>query len=158
MLELVHTSDPTKSFLGAHVRPPDGGPRDADESEARELRVLRVLIVEDEFFIALDTKAMLEALGHTVVGIAVSAEQAIGLVEREQPDTILMDIRLIGQRDGIEAAEEIRSRFGLRSIFVTANTDLRTRQRAQAVNPLSFLEKPLTAHRLQAALEGIGGG
>ena len=66
-----------------------------------------------------------------------------------------MDIRLIGSRDGIDAAAEIRRRFGIGSIFVTANTDPETRERAQAVQPVAFLEKPLTEHRLKFALSGI---
>jgi CheY-like chemotaxis protein len=66
-----------------------------------------------------------------------------------------MDIRLIGPRDGIDAAEEIRKRFGIGSIFVTANTDPQTRQRAQAAQPLGFFEKPLNEQRLRVALSRI---
>jgi CheY-like chemotaxis protein len=111
------------------------------------------LIVEDEFFIALDVQAIVEALGHTIVGIAVSAEQAVTKAEIEKPDLVLMDIRLNGARDGIEAANEIHERFGIDSIFVTANTDPLTKQRAQSVKPVAFLEKPLTEARLRQALE-----
>jgi CheY-like chemotaxis protein len=119
-------------------------------------RSLRVLIVEDEFFISLDTKALLRALGHTVVAVAVSADQAVTLAERERPDVVLMDIRLNGARDGIDAAEDILTRFGIRSIFVTANTDPRMRQRAAAVHPLGFVEKPLTSERLRVGLNRVG--
>ena len=66
-----------------------------------------------------------------------------------------MDIRLIGSRDGIDAAEEIRKRFGVGSIFVTANTDPQTRQKAQAAQPLGFLEKPLTEQRLRLELSRV---
>lgn len=113
---------------------------------------LRVLIVKDEFFIALDAQAQVEGLGHTVVGIAVSADEAIAMVERSTPDIVLMDIRLQGSRDGIDAAKEIRTRFGSRIVFVTANTDPGTRARADAVKPTAFLEKPLTSLRLKHAL------
>jgi CheY-like chemotaxis protein len=110
------------------------------------------LIVEDEIFIALDAKSLLQSLGHTVVGIAVSADDAVRRAERERPDVVLMDIRLSGPRDGIDAADEIQRRFGISSIFVTANTDAQTRARAAAVAPLGFLEKPLTRLRLQSGL------
>ena len=120
-----------------------------------ESRSLRVLIVEDEFFISLHTKSLLQSLGHAVVGIAVSADQAIRIAERERPDVVLMDIRLIGARDGIEAAEEILAQFGIRSMFITANTDPQTRDRAAAVKPLGFLEKPLTEQRLQTGLRRL---
>src|SRR5690349_1952742 len=74
--------------------PPDGpdmpskGRRDAQLDE----RTLRVLIVEDEFFISLDMQYLLQSLGHVVVGVAVSADEAIQLSQREQPDVALMDI------------------------------------------------------------------
>jgi CheY-like chemotaxis protein len=111
---------------------------------------LRVLIVEDEFFISLHTTGLLQALGHVAVAVAVSADQAVAIAERERPDVVLMDIRLLGPRDGIDAAEEITRRLGIGSIFVTANTDPQTRRRAEAVRPLGFLEKPLTEQRLSS--------
>lgn len=118
-------------------------------------RSLRVLVVEDEFFISLHTKEMLEALGHTVVGVAVSANQAVQLAERNKPDVVLMDIRLNGDRDGIEAAEEIYRRLDIQSIFVSANSDPRTRERAAALRPLGFLQKPLSAERLEDGLRAV---
>jgi CheY-like chemotaxis protein len=127
-------------------------PRQQDDGQDLETRSLRVLIVEDEFFISLHTKGLLQALGHVVVAVAVSADQAVSLAGREKPDVVLMDIRLAGSRDGIEAAEDIRSRFGIGSIFVTANTDPHTRQRAEATRPLGILEKPLTEQRLRLGL------
>ncbi len=129
---------------------------DAPRDPFVRMRSLRVLIVEDEFFISLHTKEMLQALGHTVVGVAVSANQAVQFAEREKPDVVLMDIRLNGDRDGIEAAEEIYSRLGIQSIFVSANSDPRTRERAAALQPLGFLQKPLSAERLEAELRGVG--
>ncbi|WP_063996748.1 response regulator [Bradyrhizobium sp.] len=115
-------------------------------------RKLRVLIVEDEFFIALDAEEQVKSLGHSVVGTAVSAEQAIRLAGEEKPDLVLMDIRLIGPVDGITAAQEIRSRYGVEAIFVTANTDPSTLARAESIEPLAVLRKPLTKDRLAAQL------
>jgi CheY-like chemotaxis protein len=127
-------------------------PEDQDSRRGVASRSLRVLVVEDEFFISLHTQKLLQVLGHTVVAIAVSAEQAVSIAEKEKPDVVLMDIRLVGPRDGIDTAEEIRRRFGIDSIFVTANSDPETRQRAEAIKPLGFLEKPLTEHRLRIGL------
>ena len=101
---------------------------------------------------------LLQALGHVAVAVAVSADQAVAIAERERPDIVLMDIRLLGSRDGIDAAEEIRHRLGIGSIFVTANTDAQTRRRAEAVSPLGFLEKPLTEQRLRLGLSSVGSG
>ena len=113
--------------------------------------------VEDEFFISLETDFLLKELGHTPVGVAVSAEDAVAMAERHRPDVVLMDIRLAGAHDGIYAAEAILSRFGIPSIFVTANTDPHTRQRALAVGGLGFIEKPVTKERLVAGLKGAVG-
>jgi CheY-like chemotaxis protein len=145
-------SQPSKLWLAASAEHSGNLPGEQGDQPDLEARSLRVLIVEDEFFISLHTKQLLEELGHVVVGIAVSADQAIHFAERERPDVVLMDIRLNGSRDGIEAADEIRKRLGISSIFVTANTDPQTRQRALASQPLGFLEKPLTEQRLKLGL------
>jgi CheY-like chemotaxis protein len=118
-------------------------------------RSWRVLVVEDEFFISLHMKELLETLGHEVIAIAVSADEAVNIAATELPDVVLMDIRLVGPRDGIDAAEEIRRRFGIGSIFVTANTDPETRKKALAIKPIAFLEKPLTEHRLRPVLSAL---
>jgi len=152
---LVSYSQSTNPWLAAspeHNGNPSGEQGDRPDLETRSLRVL---IVEDEFFISLHTKQLLLVLGHVVVGIAVSADQAIHFAEQEHPDVVLMDIRLNGSRDGIEVADEIRERLGIGSIFVTANTDPQTRQRALASQPLGFLEKPLTEQRLKLGLSKV---
>jgi CheY-like chemotaxis protein len=89
----------------------------------------------------------------SVTAALVSAEEAVAMAERHRPDVVLMDIRLSGARDGICAAEAILSRFGIPSIFVTANTDPHTRQRALAVGGLGFIEKPVTKERLVTGLK-----
>jgi two-component system, response regulator PdtaR len=150
----THTNPPRLWLAAAAARGTDT-PEQHEDGPGLAARGLRVLIVEDEFFISLDTKRLLEALGHSVVGIAVTADEAVTIAEREQPDVVLMDIRLIGPRDGIEAAEEIQSRLSICSIFVTANTDPQTRKRAEAVQPIGFLEKPLTEYRLKAGLSAV---
>jgi DNA-binding NarL/FixJ family response regulator len=155
---MMHSTVVTKP-LGLYLAAASssGGDELSNESSHTRLgkRSLRVLVVEDEFFISLHTKEMLEALGHTVVGVAVSANQAVQLAERNKPDVVLMDIRLNGDRDGIEAAEEIYRRLDIQSIFVSANSDPRTRERAAALRPLGFLQKPLSAERLEDGLRAV---
>ena len=145
-------SQPAKLWLAPSAEDDSNPPGEQGDQPGLAARSLRILIVEDEFFISLHTKELVEELGHVVVGIAVSADQAIHVAEQERPDVVLMDIRLVGSRDGIEAADEIRKRLGIGSIFVTANTDPQTRQRALASQPLGFLEKPLTDQRLKVGL------
>jgi two-component system, response regulator PdtaR len=156
---MILPEQPSPVTLWLAPLPPqsDDTPEDQGDKRALAKTPLRVLIVEDEFFISLHTSALLQALGHTVVAVVVSADDAVAMAEREQPDVVLMDIRLIGSRDGIDAAHEIHTRFGIESIFVTANTDPQTRTRAAAVNPMGFLEKPLTEERLRTGLAAITG-
>jgi CheY-like chemotaxis protein len=155
MITLHNEPAPAQLWFAANPPRSDASPGAREQDTDLDARSLRVLIVEDEFFIALDVENLLQTLGHAVVGIAVTADEAVQIAGREQPDVALMDIRLIGVRDGIDAAQEIFNRFGVPSLFVTANTDPQTRSRAQAVKPLGFLEKPVTVHRLRSGLRGV---
>jgi CheY-like chemotaxis protein len=141
--------------LGSNLPTDDPGKNEDPTAIRSDKAMVRVLIVEDEFFISLNTDALLRELGHAPVGIAVSADEAIAMAERHMPDLVLMDIRLSGVGDGIHAAETILSRFNIPSIFVTANTDPHTRQRALTVGGLGFIEKPVTKERLIAGLKVI---
>ena len=80
----------------------------------------RILIVEDETVIALGIESKLKILGYEATSIVNSGEKAIEKAESEKPDIILMDIRLKGEMDRIEAAEVIRNKFGIPVIFSTA--------------------------------------
>jgi CheY-like chemotaxis protein len=117
---------------------------------------LRIIVVEDDALIRLDLATQLRAAGHSVVGTADSATAAVRAVERERPDLVLMDVRLVGEHDGVAAATEIWQRFAIRSLFVSANLDPAARTRAAAANPLGFLDKPFTREGLLAAV-GSGG-
>jgi CheY-like chemotaxis protein len=156
MISLATYSNPAQLWLAAAAAEGGDAPDEQGDQPDVGARSLRVLIVEDEFFISLDTKRLLQDLGHVVVAVVVSADQAVNIAKRELPDVVLMDIRLVGPRDGIDAADEIRNSLGIGSIFVTANTDPRTRQRAEAVQPIGFLEKPLTQQRLKVGLRAVG--
>ena len=69
---------------------------------------IKILSVEDEIFIARDIQMSLENLGYTVTSLVPSGEEAIRRVTEEKPDLVMMDIKLQGEMDGIEASEEIR--------------------------------------------------
>jgi len=112
----------------------------------------RIVVVEDDVSIRLDLMTHLRSGGHAVVGTADSAADAVRVIERERPDLVLMDVRLLGDRDGIDAATEIWQRFAIRSLLVSANLDTAARSKASAANPIGFLEKPYTPTRLLAAV------
>jgi two-component system, response regulator PdtaR len=111
-----------------------------------------VLVVEDDWLVSTEIQSVLEDAGFAVVGIAGSAEEAVDLAGRHGPDLVLMDIRLRGLRDGIDAAIEIKSRYGLRCLFVSAHRDPATQDRAQAVDPLGWVSKPFSGQQVIAAV------
>jgi DNA-binding NarL/FixJ family response regulator len=126
-------------------------PDDRDEA-ASPASALRVAVVEDEPFVRLDIELALQTAGHHVVGAADTADGAVELARLQNPDVVIMDVRLQGVRDGIDAAIEIWQRFGIRCVFASANLDASLRARAAAANPFGFVDKPFMTATLVAAL------
>ncbi|MEQ1670878.1 MAG: response regulator [Hyphomicrobium sp.] len=120
---------------------------------SRAVAPKKILVVDDELWAALDMEWVVQELGHEVIGPAPTAEKAILLAGEHQPDLILMDIRLAYSGDGVAAAVEIRNRFDIGSIFVSAHGDPDTRLRAMAARPSGFIEKPFTPEALSQAIE-----
>ena len=116
--------------------------------------VRRILIVEDEMFVAMDIEAAVIKAGHKVIGFAGTAQRAIALADQLRPDFILMDIRMPGDRDGVDAAIEIRRLFDIPSLMISAFSDAETRARAAPAPPLGFIAKPFDHALLALALNG----
>ena len=133
-------------------RPPSGRDMDDGDEARTQTAPLRVAVVEDEPFVRLDIELALQSAGHQVVGGADSADGAVELARMQTPDLMIMDVRLQGARDGVDAAIEIWQRFGIRSVFASANLDAALRARAAAANPLGFVDKPFMSATLVAAL------
>jgi DNA-binding NarL/FixJ family response regulator len=130
----------------------EGSPDQPGSPEDGQARA-RVLVAEDDYLVALELEAGLKEAGFEVVGIAASADDAVKLAESGRPVLAIMDIRLAGGRDGIDAALELFRRSGIRSIFATAHLDPRTRARAEAAAPLGWLPKPYALDTLVATIE-----
>ncbi len=113
----------------------------------------RILVVEDEAILRMNRERMLEHLGYAVVDGVASGEEAIERAEELSPDLILMDIRLSGTMDGIEAAELIRARFDIPVVYLTAFADEATLQRAKLTGPFAYLLKPVEERALHTAIE-----
>ena len=122
---------------------------------------LRVLIVEDEFFIALDLQDQVESLGHMVTRVARDVESCKRAAREQPPDIALMDLRLADGSSGIEASRWLFDVLGVRCIFISGNLDDVTRQALAEVEPLAFLGKPILKHQLTRelarCLDVIGG-
>jgi DNA-binding NarL/FixJ family response regulator len=86
--------------------------------------------------------------GFHVVGVAGTADQAISLARRQRPDLAIVDVRLIGAADGVDAALAMFNELGVRSIFATAHDDPDTRDRAKPASPVAWLAKPYAPSRL----------
>jgi PAS domain S-box-containing protein len=113
----------------------------------------QILVVEDEGIIALDLQNHLTRLGYAVPDIAYTGEQAIRRAKEIHPDLVLMDIRLEGEMDGIEAAEQIRARFGIPVIYMTAYADAATLKRAKITGPFGYILKPFGERELSSTIE-----
>jgi DNA-binding NarL/FixJ family response regulator len=149
----VHEQTPTPALPSANDAWSRIKPSSAPRRPATEIATYHILIVDDELWAALDMEWVVRKLRHEVVGPAATAEEAIELADTARPDLVLMDIRLADDSDGVAAAIEIRERFDIPSLFVSAHGDPTTRKRAIAANPSGFIEKPFTPDSLALAIE-----
>jgi len=108
-----------------------------------------ILVVEDESIVALNLQRTLTRLGYEVPAIASSHDQAIAGVASHQPDIVLMDINLSGEKDGIDAAQKI----GTPVIYLTAYSEDATLERARATKPYGYLVKPFSDRELHATIQ-----
>ncbi len=117
---------------------------DAAGADKRPAPRERILVVEDDFLVAMQMESALVEAGFEVAGIAASGEDAIELAVTERPRLAVMDIRLAGDRDGIDTALQLFVDQGIRCIFATAHHDEQSRRRAAPAVPLGWLPKPYT--------------
>src|SRR5690242_19278944 len=109
----------------------------------------RVLVAEDEGLIAEEIREHILGMGLAVAAVVSTGQQAIARAGDSAPDLALMDIRLRGTPDGVDAAVAIREQFNVPVIFITAHSDAGTIERAKRAAPLGYLIKPFTARELQ---------
>jgi CheY-like chemotaxis protein len=117
------------------------------------LNIIKVMVVEDEYIIALDLKDRLSRLGYIVPTIATSGKEAVQLARKDKPDLILMDIMLRGEIDGVQAAKSIREKDDVPVLFVSSFSDINSVKRAQKVSPYGYLVKPFTETELKTGVE-----
>jgi signal transduction histidine kinase len=104
----------------------------------------RLLIVEDERIVAMDLRKRLEKMGHTVIENVANGNDALKLAAEHHPDLILMDIRIEGDKDGIDTASIIHNTLHIPHIFLTAHSDQSTIDRAKQTDPDGYILKPFT--------------
>lgn len=111
---------------------------------------IRILIVEDDMIIAANLSLQLTSLGYEVTGIESRGEEAIGHAVKNTPDILLLDVHLKGLINGIDTAREIQKRHDIPIIYLTANSDEATFEKAKDTHPRAFIAKPfnkLNLHR-----------
>jgi DNA-binding NarL/FixJ family response regulator len=127
----------------------------ADQGILASVQPLRILVVEDEMLIAMGLELVVQSFGHSVCALASNADAAIAEAGRHRPDIVLMDICLGRGSSGIVAACEIRKRFDIPAIFISANLDPAMIEAAQDAKPAGFIAKPFTPDRIGRALAEI---
>jgi DNA-binding NarL/FixJ family response regulator len=132
----------------------------AASAERRRGTPERILVVEDDFLVAMQMESALTEAGFEVAGVAASGEDAVELALSERPRLAVMDVRLAGRRDGIDTALQLFAELGIRCIFATAHHDEHARRRAAPAAPLGWLHKPYTMASLidfvRSALAELG--
>lgn len=111
------------------------------------------MVVEDEVIVGKDIQTSLRMLNYEVPHLVTSGETAVAMAEKEDPDLVLMDIVLRGQMDGIEAARQIRNRYDIPVIYLTAYSDEKTLHRAKETEPHGYLLKPVNHRELRSTIE-----
>src|SRR3984893_13184454 len=117
------------------------------------MRSARILIVEDNRVVARDIEGQLMRIGHSVVGMTGRGEDALQLALSTRPELVLMDIRLEGTVDGVDAAEQIRRHCHVPVVFLTAYADDETVRRASLTEPFGYLIKPFEDLQLRTVIE-----
>lgn len=115
------------------------------------------LVVEDEFIIAEGLRLQLEQMGVPVCGIAATAEDAIDLAKAHDPHLVLMDMRLKGERDGVDAALAIHEQVGSKVIFITGSREQATIERIGLDHAAATLFKPVSPFQLRRTIERVIG-
>lgn len=115
----------------------------------------KLLIVEDEVIYGLLLENSLKKCGFIITDNVIMGKSAIQSAKDNQPDVILMDIRLADNITGIEAAKEIQSFSDIPIIFMTAYIDDEIKNEALTLNPLAYLIKPITTKQIIELIDSI---
>ncbi|MBU2506954.1 MAG: PAS domain S-box protein [Bacteroidetes bacterium] len=113
----------------------------------------RILVVEDEVIVAENLALAISDLGYEVVGRPVSAEEAVKKALELEPDLILMDVVLKGNKNGIDASQEIKKKMDIPIIFLTAYSDISFIDKAKSIEPYAYIVKPFQPRQLLASIE-----
>ncbi|UFS61971.1 response regulator [Sulfurimonas sp. HSL-3221] len=112
-----------------------------------------ILIVEDEAIVAFDLAGILEKLGYKVTGYLSEFDEVVRQIQKELPDLVLMDINLNASYDGIDMAEFLLEKYNIPVLYITANSDECTVERAAKTQPLGYILKPFCENDIRTNLQ-----
>lgn len=113
---------------------------------------IKILIVEDNVIVAQDIRSRVEQFNYTVTNCVTSGETAIQSCLDEPPDLILMDIKLKGELNGIEAYSQIRKTSRIPVIYLTSYSDEATLAAARITGPSGYIVKPFEDEDLKTTI------
>lgn len=116
-----------------------------------------VLVVDDEFIIANSLSMQIEEMGYFVCGVAATAREAVELAQIHRPDIVLMDVRLKGEEDGVDAALAIHETTDSKVIFITGSREPATMARIELDHATAVLFKPIYGQQLRVAVDAALG-
>lgn len=117
----------------------------------------QIIIVEDDLILSLLLEKQVRRMGYHVAAKVSSGEEAVGKIREHSPDLVLMDIKLIGEMDGVEAIAKVRDFTDVPVLYLTGNSDETTRRRASATNPIAYMVKPVDMGVLKKTIHDILG-
>ncbi len=115
----------------------------------------QILIVEDDLILSLLLEKQVQRMGYHVVAKVNSGEEAIVKIRECKPDLVLMDIKLIGEMDGVEAIVAVRDFSDVPVLYLTGNSDETTRKRAQTTDPVAYMVKPVDMALLKKTIKDV---
>jgi DNA-binding NarL/FixJ family response regulator len=115
----------------------------------------RVLIVDDEFLIVMGLSMQVEDMGLEVCATAATVDEAIALANEHRPDIVLMDVRLQGDKDGVDAALAIHETVGSKVVFITGSREPATYSRIMLDHPSAVLFKPVSEAQFRSTIEKV---
>ena len=118
-----------------------------------EIAKAKIMVVEDDKIISMEIRQRLKNMGYDVVAIATTGTDAIQIATETTPDMVIMDIKLDGYMDGIQAADRIHFLLDIPVVFLTAYTDDITYQRAKETEPFGFISKPFDEMIFKTSLD-----
>jgi two-component system cell cycle sensor histidine kinase/response regulator CckA len=124
-----------------------------ESGDTKPIEKIQIMIVENELIVAKNIENHLRKMGYELISIVDSGEKAIARAAEAKLDLVLMDIKLAGEIDGIEAARQIHERFQIPVVYLTAYADDETLQRAKVTAPYGYIIKPFEPKKLHTTIE-----